>query len=154
MDLASIPAMAERWGVPVGLSDHTPGAIAAVAATALGACVFEKHLIAARSDGGPDAAFSVEPHELAEFVAQVRQAAAAVGTVRFGPSPAEQPSLAFRRSLYVVADVAEGEVLTEAHVRAIRPAGGLAPKHLGEVLGRRAARPLRRGEPVSFDQLA
>ncbi len=130
------------------------GSTAAVVATALGACAFEKHLIAARSDGGPDAAFSAEPDELLAFVGDVRLAADALGGVRFGPSPAEQASLAFRRSLYVVADVAEGEELTADHVRAIRPAGGLAPKHLPEVLGRRARRRLRRGTPVSFDDLA
>lgn len=154
MDLATIPEMAARWGVPIGLSDHSPGSTAAVVATALGACAFEKHLIASRSDGGPDAAFSAEPDELLAFVGDVRLAAEALGGVRFGPSPAEEASLAFRRTLYVVADVAEGEELTADNVRAIRPAGGLAPKHLSSVLGRCAARPLRRGTPLSFDDLA
>jgi N-acetylneuraminate synthase len=154
MDLATIPDMAARWGVPVGLSDHSPGSLAAVVAAGLGACAFEKHLIARRSDGGPDAAFSAEPHELAALVADVRTAAAIRGSVRYGPSSSEVASLAFRRSLYVVADVAEGEAFTAGNVRAIRPAGGMAPKHLPEVLGRRAAVDLRRGTPLAPEHLA
>lgn len=154
MDLAAIPAMAQRWNVPIGLSDHSPGSTAALVAVGLGACVFEKHLIAHRSDGGPDAAFSVEPDEFGELVQALDVAASAVGRVRFGPSPSERPSLAFRRTLYVVADMREGEPFTESNVRAIRPGGGLAPKHLSEVLGRRAAADLRRGTPLSSDHLA
>ena len=153
MDLAAIPEMARRWQVPVGLSDHTIGSTAAIAATALGAVAVEKHLIADRAEGGPDSSFSATPDELARLVDDVRVAAAARGRVRFGPSPSEELSLAFRRSLYVVADVEAGEVVTEQHVRAIRPGGGLAPKHLAEVVGRRAARPLRRGTPLSWDDL-
>lgn len=154
MDLAAIPAMAQRWGVPVGLSDHSPGSTAAVVAAGLGASVFEKHLIARRSDGGPDAAFSAEPGELADLVAEVRLASAIRGTVRFGPSASEQASLAFRRTLYVVADIAEGEAFTDQNVRAIRPAGGLAPKHLPEVLDAHAAVALRRGTPLAAEHLA
>jgi pseudaminic acid synthase len=154
MDLAAIPEMARRWQVPVGLSDHTIGSTAAVAATALGAVAVEKHLIGDRADGGPDASFSATPEELTALVADVRVAAAARGQVRFGPSPSEAPSLAFRRSLYVVEDVDAGEVVTERHVRAIRPGGGLPPKHLAEVVGRCAARPLRRGTPLQWADLA
>ncbi|MFN8018484.1 MAG: pseudaminic acid synthase [Acidimicrobiales bacterium] len=154
MDLAAIPAMAERWGVPVGLSDHSPGSTAAIVAAGLGACAFEKHLIAHRSDGGPDAAFSAEPDELAQLAADVRLAATIRGRVRFGPSPAEEASLAFRRTLWVVAEVVEGEELTAENVRAIRPAGGLAPKHLAEVLGKKATRAIAKGTPVSPDLYA
>jgi N-acetylneuraminate synthase len=154
MDLATIPDMVQRWQVPVGLSDHSPGSLAGVVAAGLGACVFEKHLIASRSDGGPDAAFSAEPAELTEFIADVRTAATIRGGIRFGPSPAEHASLAFRRSVYVVADIAEGEVFTADNVRAIRPAGGLAPKHLPEVLGRRASAALTRGTPLAPEHLA
>jgi N-acetylneuraminate synthase len=153
MDLLAIPVMQGRWGVPVGLSDHTPGSMAAIVAASLGACVFEKHLIGARSDGGPDAAFSAEPAELASLVADVRAARALLGDDRFGPSASERPSLAFRRSLYVVADVGEGEPFTAANVRAIRPAGGLPPKRLSEVLEHVAARPAARGTPVTEDLL-
>jgi N-acetylneuraminate synthase len=154
MDLAAIGAMAERWHVPIGLSDHSPGSTAAVLSVGLGASVFEKHVTLRRADGGPDAAFSVEPDELAQLVADLTTAAAALGTVRFGPSPSEEASLAFRRTLSVVADVAAGEVFTEENVRAIRPAGGLAPKHLPEVLGRRAAVDLKRGTALAFEHLA
>lgn len=153
MDLAAIPEMERRWAAPVGLSDHSPGSMAAVVASALGASIFEKHLIGSRADGGPDAGFSAEPHELAALVSDVREATAIRGEARFGPSRSEQASLAFRRSLFVVADIAEGAVLTDENVRAIRPAGGLAPKHLPEILGRTAAAPIQRGTPLSFDHL-
>ena len=154
MDLRTIPEMTRRWQVPVGLSDHSPGSLAAIVAVSLGACVFEKHLIATRADGGPDAAFSAEPAELAAFVADVRLAAKVRGVVRFGPSKSEQPSLAFRRSLYVVADVAEGEEFSSANVRAIRPAGGLPPKRLREVVGKHARRSASRGTPLTDDLLS
>lgn len=154
MDLRTIPEMARRWHVPIGLSDHTRGSVAAVVAAGLGACVFEKHLIAARSDGGPDAAFSIEPSELAALVGDVRTAVEALGSVRFGPSPSEEPSLAFRRTLYVVADIAAGEAITPENVRAIRPAGGMPPRRLHEVLGRRAARSIPRGTPLTDELLS
>lgn len=153
MDLHAITVMQRRWGVPVGLSDHTAGSMAAIVAASLGACVFEKHLIGARSDGGPDALFSAEPAELASLVTDVRAARALLGTDRFGPSPSERPSLAFRRSLYVVADVEEGEPFTPQNVRAIRPAGGLPPKRLPEVLRNVAARSAVRGTPLTEDLL-
>ncbi len=151
MDLRTIPDMRARWGVPVGLSDHTLGSTAAIAAVALGACVLEKHVTLDRADGGPDSAFSLEPDELAGLVAAVREAEAALGEIRYGPAEREQASLAFRRSLFVVADVAEGEVLTEANVAAIRPGDGLAPRHLPAVLGRVARRAAPRGTPVDWD---
>jgi len=151
MDLRTIPDMAARWGVPVGLSDHTRGTTAAITSVALGACAIEKHLTLDRGAGGPDAAFSLEPPELAQLVVAVREAEAALGDVRYGPSPAEQASLAFRRSLFVVADVAEGEELTAANVRSIRPGQGLAPKHLSDVVGRKAARAVARGTPLTWD---
>jgi len=151
MDLRTIPDMVRRWGVPVGLSDHTLGAAAAITGAALGACVLEKHVTLARSDGGPDAAFSLEPDELADLINAVHDAEAALGRVRYGPAERETASLAFRRSLFVVADVAAGEVLTEDNVRAIRPGDGLAPRHLDEVLGKRAARAIERGTPLAWD---
>ncbi|HYF45092.1 MAG TPA: pseudaminic acid synthase [Acidimicrobiales bacterium] len=154
MDLRTIPDMAERWGVPVGLSDHTLGSNAAITGRALGACVLEKHVTLARSDGGPDAAFSLEPDELQDLVTALREAEASLGGVRYGPAERETASLAFRRSLFVIEDVAEGEVLTEANVRAIRPGDGLAPRHLDEVLGRRATRAIERGTPLDWDLLA
>jgi N-acetylneuraminate synthase len=150
MDLRTIPAMAERWGVPVGLSDHTLGTVTATTAVALGACVIEKHLTLRRSDGGPDAAFSLEPAEFASMVSTVRECEAALGGVRYGPSDHERNSLAFRRSLFVVEDMAAGETFTEHNVRVIRPADGIAPRHLPEVLGKRAAAAIRRGTPLDW----
>lgn len=153
MDLGTIDDMRTRWGVPVGLSDHTLGQTVAIAATAMGAAVIEKHVTISRADGGPDAEFSTEPGELAELVEAVRLTARARGGVRYGASTTEAASLAFRRTLHVVEDVAAGEELTRANIRAIRPGGGLAPKRLGEVLGRRAPRDLARGTPVTEDLL-
>jgi N-acetylneuraminate synthase len=153
MDLRTIADMAERWDVPVGLSDHTLGTTAAVTAVALGACILEKHITLSRDEATADAAFSLEPAEFADLVTAVRDAEAAVGAVRYGPSERERASLAFRRSLFVVADVAAGEILTTESVRAIRPGGGLAPRHLDDVLGRRAARDLTRGTPLQWDDV-
>lgn len=150
MDLRAIPHMADTWDVPVGLSDHTLGIAASVAAVALGACVLEKHLTLTRSEPGPDNAFSLEPAEFRRLIEAVRETEAALGRVRYGPSPSERPSLAFRRSLFVVEDVRAGEPLTEQNVRSIRPADGLPPSALDEVLGRRAAVDIARGTPLAW----
>jgi N-acetylneuraminate synthase len=154
MDLRTLPHMAESWGLPVGLSDHTIGATAATVAVTLGACMLEKHLTLRRADGGPDAAFSLEPHELAATVQAVRDAEAALGTVRYGPSASECSSLAFRRSLFVVQDVAEGEPFTRENVRSIRPGAGLAPRHLPDVLAGRAATRLPRGTALRWEHVS
>jgi N-acetylneuraminate synthase len=153
MDLRAIPTMADIWQVPIGLSDHTRGSTAAIAAVALGACIVEKHLILRRSDGGPDAEFSAEPDEFATLVSAVHEAHAALGSARFGPSEHERPSLAFRRSLRVVRPVAAGERLTSANVRSIRPSGGLPPVDLDRVLGMVAVRDLAIGDPVTWFDL-
>lgn len=153
MDLRTIPDMAARWSVPIGLSDHTLDHVSSITSVALGACMIEKHLTLRRSDPGPDSAFSLEPHELAELVTAVRTAEAALGSVRYGPSPEERSSRVFRRSLFVVADVAEGEPFTEANVRSIRPGDGLAPRELGRVLSARARRPIAAGTPLAWDLL-
>ena len=150
MDLATIPHLADAWGVPVGLSDHTLGSVAAVVAVALGASLLEKHIALSRSRPGPDTAFSLEPDEFKRMVDDVRDAERVVGGVRYGPTPAERPSLAFRRSLYVVEDVDAGQALTAENVRSIRPSGGLHPDLIGEVLGRRATAPIRRGTPLEW----
>lgn len=151
MDLRTIPDMIRRWDVPVGLSDHTLGTTAAVAAVALGATVLEKHLTWSRAEETADAAFSLEPDEFADLVRQIRAAEASLGAVRYGPSERERPSLQYRRSLFVVSDVRAGEVFTEENVRAIRPGHGLAPKELSRVLGRRATRDVDRGSPLSWE---
>jgi N-acetylneuraminate synthase len=153
MDLRTLPHLRDAFGVPVGLSDHTPDATAATVAVTLGACMVEKHLTLRRADGGPDAAFSLEPDEFAELVVSVRTAEAALGSVRYGPSPSEASSTMFRRSLFVVEDVDAGEPFTRRNLRTIRPGAGLAPRHLPRVLGRRAATSIPRGTPLSWDHV-
>lgn len=151
MDLRTIPDLAERFGVVAGLSDHTLGMAVPVAAVTLGAHIIEKHLTLSRAQGGPDSAFSLEPDEFAAMVEAVRTAEAAGGTIRYGPTAGERASLPFRRSLFVVRDVQAGERLTAGNVRSIRPAAGLHPRHLDQVLGRRATRDIPRGTPLSWD---
>jgi len=151
MNLRTIPEMSRRFGVPVGLSDHTMGIATPIAAVALGACIIEKHLTLSRSEPGPDSAFSLEPQEFQAMVEAVRTAEKALGEVHFGLSASEANSRIFRRSLFVVQDVRRGEMLTAANVRSIRPGHGLHPRHLHDVLGRTAARDLDRGTPLSWD---
>jgi N-acetylneuraminate synthase len=151
MNLRTIPEMARRFGVPVGLSDHTMGIAAPVAAAALGACIIEKHLTLSRAIPGPDSAFSLEPHEFKAMVEAVRTTEKALGEAHFGVSEKEEASKVFRRSLFVVKDVKRGESFTEANVRSIRPGHGLHTRHLGEVLGKRAMRDIERGTPLSWD---
>lgn len=153
MNLATIPQMMRDFGVPVGLSDHTLGIAAPVAAVALGACLVEKHFTIARADGGPDGAFSLEPAELKQMIDAIRVAEQAVGSAAYGPGTTESGSRAFRRSLFVVEDVKAGEALTERTVRSIRPGDGLHPRHYDEVLGRIAKRDLPRGTPLRFEDL-
>ena len=150
-NLRTIPHLAQAFGVEAGLSDHTMGIAVSVAAVALGACFIEKHFTLRRDDGGPDAAFSLEPDELAALVTGCRIAWAALGRVSYEVAPSERANLQFRRSLYVVADMAAGEAFTESNLRSIRPGYGLAPKHLPEIVGRRAKRALSRGTPLTWD---
>ena len=150
-NLKVLPVMAEAFGTVVGFSDHTTGTAAAVAAVALGASIIEKHLTLSRADGGPDAAFSLEPDEFKAMVADCRLSFAARGNGRLERPPAEEGLMVFRRSLYAVEDIAAGEKFTERNVRSIRPSYGLPPKFLPEVLGRPARRALTRGTPLSWD---
>jgi N-acetylneuraminate synthase len=151
MNLRTIPEMVRRFQVPVGLSDHTTGIAAPVAAVALGACIVEKHITLSRSLQGPDSAFSLEPQEFKSMVEAVRVAERALGEVHFGPSSREQSTRVFRRSLFVVEDVRQGQTLTPENVRSIRPGHGLHTRHLPEVIGKRAARDIERGTPVTWD---
>jgi N-acetylneuraminate synthase len=153
-NIATIPHLRERFGCEVGLSDHTMGIGAAVAAVAFGAVLVEKHFTLRRADGGVDASFSMEPEEMAALARETQQAWQAIGSVREGPTEAEKPSLRFRRSLYFSRELAAGEMLTRDNVRCVRPGLGLAPKHLPEVLGRKTNRAVRPGTPVSWDLLA
>jgi N-acetylneuraminate synthase len=144
----TIPHLAQVHNVVVGLSDHTMGVAASVAAVSLGASFIEKHFTLSRAEGGVDSAFSLEPHELERLVREARDAWEALGSVQHGTLSSEDSSRDHRRSLYVVADVRQGELITEKNVRSIRPGLGLPPKHLPEVLGKRAARDLARGTPL------
>ena len=154
MDLRTIPDMAQRWQCPIGLSDHSMGSTAAIVAVALGASILEKHITLSREEPGPDSSFSLEPDEFAALVRDVRDAEAAVGAVRYGPQERERASLAFRRSIFAVADIAAGEQLSRNNVRVIRPGDGLAPAHLPRVLGRRAAVAVSRGTPIAWNLLS
>lgn len=149
-NVRTVPDLARRFGLVTGLSDHTMGTAVAVASVALGAAIVEKHFTLSRADGGPDAAFSLEPAELKALVEDCRAAHAALGQAGYELKASESGNLIFRRSLYAVADIAAGETLTESNVRSIRPGHGLPPKHLPQVLGRRARTAIRRGTPLSW----
>jgi N-acetylneuraminate synthase len=154
MNLRTIPHLAQAFGVLTGLSDHTLGIGAAVAATALGAVAIEKHLTLSRADGGVDASFSLEPAELAELVVETRRAHAALGTVTYAPGGREAAFTRYRRSLFFVRDVRAGARIGRDDVRALRPGDGLAPKFLDAVIGRRTRVDVARGTPVAWDLLA
>jgi N-acetylneuraminate synthase len=153
-NLRTLPDLAARFAMPSGLSDHTMGIAVPLAAVALGASVIEKHFTLSRADGGPDAAFSLEPEELTALVKGCRTAWEALGGVNYARTASEDANVRFRRSLYTVADIAAGEEFTSRNVRSIRPGFGLAPKHLPQILGRRAAAAVRRGTPLSFDAVS
>ncbi len=154
MHLATIPILAQASGCPVGLSDHSLGLIAPVVAVTLGAVMIEKHFTLDRAAGGVDSHFSLEPAEFAALADGVKRASAMIGRPTFGPGLAEEGSITFRRSLYLVEDVAAGEAFTERNVRSIRPGFGLAPRFAPLILGRRASRAADRGTPMSWDLLA
>jgi N-acetylneuraminate synthase len=152
-NLLTIPHLRARYGCEVGLSDHTLGVGVAVASVALGATVIEKHFTLKRSDGGVDSAFSMEPAEMKELVEETKRAWQSLGKVLVGPTEAERPSIAFRRSLYIVKDLKAGNVLTKENVRAIRPGLGLPPKYLKQLLGMKILRDVKRGTALSLEML-
>jgi len=149
INLRAIPAMAERWGVPIGLSDHTQGVAVPAAAVALGAALVEKHVTVSHADATPDEAFSLDLSEFATMVDAIRTVERALGAASIGPTEEEAESRRFRRSLFVVEDVAAGEPLTERNVRSIRPATGMHTREYEAILGRRAAVAIARGTPLS-----
>lgn len=150
-NLRRIPVLAEALRLPIGLSDHTLGIGVPIASVALGACLIEKHVTLDRTDGGVDSAFSLEPSELASLVVESERAWQALGSTTIGPTEAEREGLRFRRSLYVVADVQAGDLVTEENVRSIRPTGGLAPDAIRATLGRTFRRDAAKGTPLTWD---
>ena len=150
-NLRTLDDLARRFGVTAGLSDHTLGTVVSVAAVAQGAALIEKHFMLDRDDTGPDSAFSLTSEELGQLCRDTRIAWTALGQVNYARAAVEEVSAVHRRSLYFTADIKAGEQITPLNLRSIRPGNGLAPRHYEELLGRRAARDILRGEPASFD---
>ncbi len=153
MNLRTIPRLDEAFHLPVGLSDHSPGIAAPVAAVALGACIVEKHFTLSRSVHGPDSAFSLEPNEFREMVQAIRTVEKALGQARYGVTESESKSRLFRRSLFVVKDVKAGEVWSTCNIRSIRPGHGLHTRFLRGILGHRSTRDVARGTPLDWDMV-
>jgi pseudaminic acid synthase len=152
-NLLTIPHMAQLFNCQIGLSDHTLGIGASVAAVALGAKVIEKHFTLKRSDGGVDSAFSIEPEELKNLVLECERASLALGSIFYGVQEAEKKSLLFKRSIFVVKDIQAGEKFTPENIRVIRPGNGLSPKFYEIVLGKKAITDLKTGTPLTWEML-
>ncbi|MEZ6086943.1 MAG: pseudaminic acid synthase [Pirellulaceae bacterium] len=150
-NLNTIPHLQQCFQTQVGISDHTRGIGVSVASVALGATVIEKHFTLRRADGGVDSAFSLEPSELKSLVDESQRAWQAIGDVQYGPTGSQAKSLMFRRSIFLVADVAAGETISPSHLKILRPGHGLAPSLWDRVCGRTARRDLKRGEPSDWD---
>lgn len=153
MNLRTMKNMKETFGVPVGLSDHSMGAVGAVTAVALGASIIEKHFCLDRAIENPDSSFSMNPSEFKQMVKDVRQAEMAIGCVKYGPTRQEMGNLQFRRSIFCVKDIKKGEKITKDNVRIIRPGYGLVPKYYNEIMGQKALQDIRRGTPLQFDMI-
>ena len=154
MNLRTIPDLAFRFAIPVGLSDHTLSHDSAMLSVAMGGNLIEKHLTLSRDEGGPDSSFSLTPDEFAATVAAIRQAEACLGQVHYGTTASDQNNLAFRRSLFAVKDIQAGEPLTHENVRSIRPGQGLPPKHLDEIIDRPATEAIPKGTPLDWRHVA
>lgn len=150
-NILTIPHLKEMFGVTVGLSDHTMGIGVACASIALGATVVEKHFTLARSDGGVDSTFSLEPSELKSLVVESERAQLALGKVKYGTTKSEEGSKIFKRSLYICEDLKEGDILTDKNLRPIRPGYGLPARHYETLLGKRVNKDIKKGTPASWD---
>jgi len=153
MNLLTMKNMAEVFGVPVGLSDHSMGSVGAVTAVAMGASIIEKHFCLDRAIENPDSSFSMNPQEFAQMVKDIRQAEKAIGRVSYGPTQQEKSNITFRRSIFCVKDIKKGEKLTEENIRVIRPGHGLAPKYYEEILGQVALSDIERGTPMAHSMI-
>jgi len=152
-NILTIPHMRELFGCEVGLSDHTMGIGASIAAVAHGAAVIEKHFTLARSDGGVDSAFSLEPDELNLLVIEAKRAFESLGTVSYAGSESEEKSKIYRRSLYIAQNMKTGDIFTEKNLRIIRPGMGVAPKYYKQFLGRKINRNSKAGVAISWNMI-
>lgn len=152
-NILTIPHLRDLFGCEVGISDHTMGVGVSVASIALGATVIEKHFTLDRSDGGVDSSFSMEPPEMTQLAVETKRAWQALGQVNYGPTKAEEKSLIYRRSLYIIKDIKKGEHFNEHNIRGIRPGYGLATKHITKFIGKCASKDLHRGTAVTWDML-
>lgn len=148
MNLATMVDLKEKFGCSVGLSDHSMGAIGAVAAVAMGAEIIEKHFCLSRGVDNPDSSFSMEPQEFADMVQNIRIVEKAKGEVHYGPTEQEKDNIVFRKSIFAVQDIKKGELLSEENIRVIRPGYGMKPKYLSDVLGKEALCDVSRGTPI------
>lgn len=153
MNLANIQDMIQHFKVPVGLSDHSPGNVAAISGVAMGAAVIEKH-VKLKGIESADSKFSMSMAEFTDMVENVRIAKQVIGNVKYGPSPGEMDNLKFRRSLFVVKDIKKGEVFTSENIRSIRPSAGIKPKYYKDIIGKKALSDLKKGSPLSFDVIS
>ena len=153
MNLKTIQHMKDTFGIPIGLSDHSMGSLGAVTAVALGACIIEKHFCLGREIENPDASFSMTPEEFKKMVEDVRAVERAMGKPTYGMAPSEKNNMVFRRSLFVVKDIKEGEAFTEENTRSIRPGYGAKPKYRQDFLTMKAGVDIKRGEPLQFEQV-
>lgn len=152
-NIVTIPNMRAVFNVQVGLSDHTMGIGVAVASVALGATVIEKHFTLSRADGGVDAAFSMEPHEMNALVVESARAWQSLGQITYGPTEKEKEAVKYRRSIYVSEDVQAGQPFTSDNIRVVRPGFGLEPKYYDQIIGKRATKTIRKGTPLNWDTI-
>ena len=152
-DLLTIQHLQNTFNVPVGLSDHTEGTLAPIVAVALGARIIEKHFTLDRSDGGPDSKFSLNPAELKQLVIDTHNAYNTLGTANYSVKPSEGNGVDYRRSLYIVEDILEGDKFTSKNIKSIRPGGGLYPKYLPNIIGKQSTKNLKKGDPVEWSMI-
>ncbi|HDK7138020.1 pseudaminic acid synthase [Clostridium botulinum] len=153
VNLKTIPNIKETFDVIAGLSDHTLGIEVPIAAVTLGAKVIEKHIILSRKDGGPDATFSLEPHELKNMVQSIRNIEKAIGKVTYGLTEKQQKSREFSRSLFIVKDIKVGEKFTKENVKSIRPAFGLHPNYINDIIGKTCMENFKKGTPLKWEYI-
>lgn len=153
MNLKSIPFLAKTFRKNIGLSDHSLGIVAPIVAVTLGACVIEKHFILDRKMGGPDAVFSTEPHEFKMMVDSIREVEKSLGNEEFKITKKITKNRTLSRSIFVVKNMRKGETFNEKNIRSIRPGYGLHPKHFSEIISRKAKKDIKRGTPLSWDQI-